>query len=162
MRRILCFASVAVAFCLISSSASNAADSHSLLGMLAPWEYPGATMNGAEMFDGETVDASGNRTTQSIVCRTVMVTDASVEKVVEYYRSKLQPPSSNSLGRSELSEHAGRSVVFSDDSAGRPFAIHTAMVNTEHTSTTLIISRGTDEAKTHIAWKHYKRIPTAE
>ena len=136
------------------------AEQPSLLQMIAEWQYPGSAITGAQASDGATIDTSGKRTVPSIVCKTVMTTDAPVEKVLDYYRTKLSPTPKADGDKSERSETTGRSVVFSDDSDGRPFALHTVIVNAGDTSTTLVISRGKDEGKVlwHIAWKHYRRF----
>lgn len=115
-------------------------------------------MHGAEMADGTTVDATGKRTTQSIVCKTIMTTDASIDEVVDYYKTKLTPAPAEKIGNAKTDDTGGRSVVFNDDSDGRPFALHTIMVNSDDTSTTLVITRGKGESKTHIGWKQYRRI----
>lgn len=133
-----------------------AAEERSLLGMLAQWRYPDAAMNGAQMSDGATVDATGKRTTQSIVCNAEMTTGAPIDEVVEYYKTMLSP---KPKGDDALpADDTGRSIVFSDDSTGRPFAMHTVLVNSQDVSTTLLITRGKDEAETHIAWKQYRRL----
>ena len=130
----------------------------SLMQMIAKWQYPNSAMNRAEMADGETIDSTGKRATQSIVCKTVMTTDAPIEKVLEYYKSKLTTKTSANVKQAVAANESGQSVVFCDDSDGRPFSIHTVIVNDNRTSTTLVISRGKDELKTHIAWKHYRRL----
>ena len=134
------------------------AEGLSLMQMIAPWQYPDSTMHGAAMADGATVDANGERTTQSIVCKAVMTTDTPVEKVLDYYKTKLTPAPPKKDKDAKTVDPGGRSVVFNDDSDGRPFAMHTIIVITNDTSTTLVITRGKDESKTHIAWKHYRRI----
>ena len=154
-----------VALVLLSLAGSPAqttpaagAEQPSLLQMIAEWQYPGSAITGAQASDGATINTSGNRTVPSIVCKTVMTTDAPVEKVLEYYRTKLSPTPKADGDKSEPADATGRSVVFSDDSDGRPFALHTVIINAGDTSTTLVISRGKDEAKTHIGWKHYRRF----
>ena len=137
---------------------SAAAEPRSLLQTIAEWQYPGSALSASQASDGATVDVEGNRTIPSSVCKTVMTTDAPVEKVLDYYRTKLSPTPKADGGKTEPPDATGRSVVFSDDSDGRPFALHTVIVNTSDTSTTLVISRGKDEARTHIAWKQYRRF----
>lgn len=128
-----------------------------LMGMIAPWAYPKSTMSGAQMSDAATVDSEGNRTVQSIVCNTTMITDDSVEKVLAFYKTKLAPDK-NADAKTKEKLKGGRSVLVSDDSDGRPFSLHTILVNTATTSTTLIISRAKSEKQTHIVWKHYTRL----
>jgi hypothetical protein len=47
--------------------------------------------------------------------------------------------------------------MFHEDSDGRPVGIQIIVVNTDKSSTTLVISRAEKEAETHIAWAHYIR-----
>ena len=136
---------------------SAAAEKRSLMGMIAEGHYPQSAINGAEMADGMTINANGDRTVQSLVCKTVMTTDAPVAKVVVYYKNKLKPKVISDDKVKEDKATSGRSVTFHDDSEGRPFSVHVILVNTELTSTTLVITRGEQESKTHIAWKHYTR-----
>ena len=160
MQRFLTAVVLILGWCLTPISPSAAAEQLTLLGTIAEWQYPDSKLHGAEMADGETVDASGKRTTQSIVCKTVMTTDAPIEKVVKFYKMKLKPAPVADGDEPKPGADTGRSVMFSDDSDGRPFAMHTVMVNTSNTSTAIVITRGKGESKTHIAWKHYRRIKT--
>ena len=158
MQRIAALVLVLLA-CSFARTTSSAADEpQSLLQTIAEWQYPGSTLTATQASDGATIDAKGDRTTPSTVSTTVMTTDAPVEKVLDYYRDKLSPTTKPDGGNPEPSEATGRSVVFSDDSDGRPFAIHVIIINEITTSTTLVISRGKDEARTHIAWKQYRRF----
>ncbi len=83
-----------------------------------------------------------------------MVTSDSVDKVLAFYRGLLtrNPANDSKLG---ADPKVGRSVVFSDESEGRPFAFHTIVVNSANTSTTIIITRGGNEDTTRITWKQY-------
>ncbi|TWU16958.1 hypothetical protein [Allorhodopirellula heiligendammensis] len=130
----------------------------SLMQMISPWRYPDAQGQGAQMSDAATIDVNGARTTQSIVGKTVMTTDASIDKVIEFYKAKLDPTSSENNKDGIEVDPSGRSVIFSDDSKGRPFAMHTIFINTRNMSTVLVITRGKDETKTHISWKQYRRL----
>jgi hypothetical protein len=147
---------------LVCSSApvrsSESAEQRSLLQTIAEWQYPGSALTGARATDGATVDSSGKRTMPSVVFKTVMTTEAPIEKVLDYYRTMLSPKAKSDGGEPKPPDATGRSVFFSDDSDGRPFALHTVIINTSDTSTTLVISRGKDEARTHIAWKQYRRF----
>ncbi|WP_404304376.1 hypothetical protein [Neorhodopirellula lusitana] len=144
--------------CVFGGSQVGVADEPlTLMGILSPWTYPDSVTNGAQMSDAATVNSEGNRTVQSFVCKTTMTTDDPIEKVLAFYKAKLTPDQfANAETKAQL--QAGRSVLVSDDSDGRPFSIHTILVNTEKTSTTLIISRADSEKKTHIVWKRYVRI----
>lgn len=146
------------AICAFPNSRPAVADEPvTLMGIISQWMYPKSAMNGAEMSDGATLDSEGNRTVQSIVCKTTMTTDDPVEKVVAFYKTKLAPDKNADAQKQEAFKD-GRSVLVSDDSNGRPFALHTILVNTATTSTTLIISHADNEKQTHIVWKHYARL----
>jgi len=146
------------ALLLTTTPTCIAGEGASLMTMIAEWQYPKSTINGATMTDGKTVNSDGNRTIQSIVCKTVLTTDDSVDEVIAFYKSKLNPDKNTNSKPDEDIAKQGRSVVFHNDSEGRSFSIHVIVVNTDHASTTLVISRGLKEQKTHIAWKHYARL----
>lgn len=135
-----------------------------LLGTLEHWRYPDSVVSGASMFDGNTVNSKGDRTVVSIGCKAVLKTDAAVAEVVAYYKKKLQPTAkANDEGQKQANddvrlEPSGSSVTFSDYSEGRLVDLHTINVITKDQSTTLVITRGKDETKTHISWNHYKRF----
>ncbi len=145
---------------LILSHSSNANEPETLFGRLAEWRYPDAEMrHGATMSDAATIDNSGKRTVPSIQCSTVLVTDDSIAKVLEFYKSKLAfKPGADGDAVEDSREDTGRSVTFHEDSTDRPITIHMIMVNTSRTSTTLVISRGATESETHIAWTQYSRL----
>ncbi len=131
-----------------------------LMPLIAEWQYPGSKINGASMEDAATVNRSGVRTVPSILCKTVLTTQDPVAKVMEYYETKLKQ-----RGKLEAAEPEGKSrtepgesVMFHDDSQGRPLAVRIIIVNTSESSTTLVISRGDTESETHIAWTHYMRF----
>ena len=158
MRPILALVLLSLACSSARTTPAAAAEQPTLLQMIAEWQYPGSAITGAQAADGATIDGSGNRTVPSIVCKTLMTTDAPVEKVLDYFRTKLSPTPKADGDKTEPADATGRSVVFSDDSDGRPFALHTVIINAGDLSTTLVISRGKDEDKTHIAWKQYRRL----
>jgi hypothetical protein len=83
-----------------------------------------------------------------------MVTGDSVEDVLAFYRDLVTRNVANDK-RLGIEPQVGRSVIFSDESDGRPFAFHTIMVHTVNVSTVLIITRGGDEDFTYITWKQY-------
>ena len=146
-----------ILFCLAALSFAATDDEPvTLLGTIVKWQYPESKINGAEIADAATVDASGKRTVPSVVLKTTMTTKDSVEDVLKFYRTLLtrDPKIDDKLG---VQSDAGKSVTFNDESDGRPFAFHTIIVNTSTTSTTLIVTRGTDENKTWITWKRYSR-----
>ena len=128
--------------------------------MIAQWKYPDSKMHGGTLGDAATMNGAGERTVPSILYKTVLTTPDPMTKVIEYYKNKLTPPAGSKTGSADEKAvpASGRSVMFQDDSTGRPIAIHVILVNTEKASTTLVISRGETEAETHIAWTHYQRL----
>ncbi len=131
-----------------------------LMPMIAEWQYPDSKINGASMSDAATVNRSGERTVPSILCKTVLTTKDPMAKVTEYYKAKLKQGADSETAKPEgkSGTESGRSVMFHDDSQGRPLGIHIIIVNTNKSSTTLVISRGETESETHIAWTHYVRF----
>lgn len=127
-----------------------------LIGTIVKWRYPEADIGKSEMSDAATIDAQKNRTVPSSLLKTTMTTPASVEKVVAFYRDLLTRNSTNDekLG---IGPDVGRSVVFSDDSEGHSLSLHTIVVNSANSSTTLIITRAQGDEKTRITWKQYLR-----
>jgi hypothetical protein len=138
----------------VISLTASADEPVTLIGTIVKWQYPGAEIGKSEMSDAATIDADGKRTLPSSVLKTTMVTPDSVDKVLAFYRDLLtrNPKNDGKLG---IEPSDGRSVVFSDESAGRPFAFHTIVVNSTNISATLIITRGKDEEQTHVTWKQY-------
>jgi hypothetical protein len=112
------------------------------------------------MEDAATVNRSGERTVVSVLCKTVLTTKDPVDKVIEYYETKLKKAADPKTAKPEgqPGTDPGRSVMFQDDSQGRPLRVHIILVNTENSSTTLVISRAETESETHIAWTHYVRF----
>jgi hypothetical protein len=130
-----------------------------LMSTIAEWQYPGSKINGASMRDAATVNRSGARTVPSVLCKTVLTTKDPMDKVIKYYETKLKPGADPKTAKSEgkPGTDLGRSVMSQDDSHGRPLRVHIILVNTEKTSTTLVISRAETDSETHIAWTHYVR-----
>lgn len=138
----------------------HAEEPRSLMATLAEWRYPDSKTNSASMSDAATVNDAGERTIQSIQCKTVMTTADPMAKVIDYYKTKLKPVGDSKTAQptDKLADHSGRSVTFHDDSENRPLAIHMILVNTDKVSTTLVISRTATESETHIAWTQYMRF----
>ena len=132
----------------------------SLMTAIAEWQYPGSKINGASLSDAATMNASGERTVPSVQYKTVLTTKDPVEKVIQYYDAKLKPISdAKPANRNDKpATVSGRSVTFHNDSENRPLAIHIILVNTDNSSTTLVISRAEKESETHIAWTRYVRF----
>jgi hypothetical protein len=95
----------------------------------------------------------------SIQCKTVLTTADPMAKVIAYYETKLKPDADSKTATldDKPATNSGRSVTFHDDSRNRPLAIHVILVNTDKSSTTLVISRAETESETHIAWTRYLR-----
>ena len=136
------------------STTASAEESIRLMGTIVGWRYPDAEIGKAEMADAATMDADGKRTVLSLVMKTTMVTPDPVDKVLAFYQVLLTRIAANDKKRG-IAPDAGESVVFSDESEGRPFAFHTILVNSEKASTTLIVTRGQEEEQTHSTWKRY-------
>lgn len=142
-------------FCAAVLSITASADEPvTLIGTIVKWRYPDAEIGKSEMSDAATIDADGKRTVPSTLLKTTMVTGDSVDKVLAFYRDLLTRNPTND-GKLGIGPQVGRSVVFSDESDGRPFAFHTIAVNVANASTILIITRGDDEELTRITWKQY-------
>ncbi len=127
---------------------------------VAQWQYPGSKMKGgATMSDAATTNRLGERVLQSVQCKAVLTTKDPMSEVVAYYKSKPMPASSKtSKSGEEPAADSGRSVTFHEDSEGRPVAIYVILINTDETSTTLVISRAATESETHIAWTQYRKL----
>ena len=125
-----------------------------LLGMLSEWQYPGSTFKGAETSDAGVSDIS------SIKSKAVLTTPDSAEKVVAFYKQKLNV---DSTGKN-LDEKEGerittkRSVSIQDDSDGRPLKLVIIAINEAGSSTTLVVSRSEGEETTHIAWSNFRKL----
>ena len=141
--------------CATAMSAVAFADEPvTLIGTIVKWRYPDAEIGKSEMSDAATIGRDGKRTAPSSVLKTTMMTRDSVDDVIAFYRDLLTRNATND-SKLGIGAMVGRSVVFSDESDGRPFAFHTIVVNSAGTSTTLVITRGADEEQTRITWKQY-------
>jgi hypothetical protein len=145
---------LALYFAIAMLETASAEEPITLIGTIVKWRYPDAEIGKSQMSDAATIAADGKRTAPSSVLKTTMVTSDSVDKVLAFYRGLLtrNPANDSKLG---ADPKVGRSVVFSDESEGRPFAFHTIVVNAANTSTTIIITRGGNEDTTRITWKQY-------
>lgn len=146
--------SLILTYAAVMPSSATADEPVTLIGTIVKWRYPDAKIGKSQMSDASTIDADGNRTVPSTILKTTMTTEDSVEKVVAFYRDLLtrHPENDRQLG---IPAEMGRSVVFNDESAGRPFAFHTILVNSDKRSTTLVITRGEHEDTTRITWTQY-------
>ena len=160
MRRASTLACASLITVLANAAFCHAAEPLRLMPMIAEWQYPDSKFNGASMGDAATVNRSGERTVPSVLCKTVLTTKDPMAKVIEYYKTKLKQGTDSKTTKSDDKSGAesGRSVMFHDDSQGRPLGIHIIIVNTDKSSTTLVISRAETESETHIAWTRYLRF----
>ena len=126
-----------------------------LLGMLSEWQYPGSKFHGAESSDAAVRDIS------SIKSKAVLTTPDSAEKVVAFYRQKLNvDPTGRNLGEKDGQRiTTNRSVSIQDNSDDRPLKLTIIAINETSSSTTLVISRSEAEATTHIAWSFRQLWP---
>lgn len=160
MLRFCTLAFAALAAIHLNTTFCHSGETRSLMTMIADWQYPGSEIHGASMSDGATLNASGERTVPSVQCKTVLTTSDPIEKVVQYYDSKFKPVADSKAAKPDDKTTAdfGRSVTTHNDSEKRPVAIHIVIVNTDKSSTTLVISRADKELETHIAWTHCLRF----
>ena len=139
-----------------------AGDGKTLMGMLGPWAYPGATwLDGAEMADG------GNPELPSVKCKTVLVTPDSFEQVTKYYAEKLGIDEKKGEALKATPGAGGKAVAVINDSVldegvERPVKLQIITVNKPDSSTTLVISQAAEERETHIAWSHFQQAGDAK
>ena len=88
---------------LTSATSCYAQGAPSLMTMIAQWQYPDSKINGGTMNDAATQNSTGERTLQSIQYKTVLTTKDSMQKVIEYYKSKLMPPAISKAARPQVS-----------------------------------------------------------
>lgn len=127
-----------------------------LLGTIVKWQFPNSELRSSQMSDGDTFDSNGDRTVSSTLMKTTMVTEQSVSKVVEFYKELLSSNRDTKDHPLGYASKDGVSVIFSDDTEGKQ-SLHTVLVNSTTRSTTIVISRTSDEKKTRIVWKQYVR-----
>jgi hypothetical protein len=145
-----------LAFILLSAITTaecwcHGAEPQTLMTAIAEWQYPGSKINGASLSDGATIRPSGERTVVSAVYKTVLTTKDSMDAVVQYYNAKLKQAADAepAMPDGKRAATSGRSVTFHTDSEKRPVAIHIILVNTDTSSTTLVISRAEKESETN-------------
>jgi hypothetical protein len=123
----------------------DTSEAKNLLTRISEWQYTNSRMSGATASNATTVNAKGEITTPSIHCKTVLITADPIDKVFDYYKSKLAQNTVSKTGEETTvvsSRTSGRSVTFHSDSDGRPVEIHMILINSERMSTTLMISNG--------------------
>ena len=158
LRATLIFSTAILAF--VPAAVQSEEKPKSLLANITEWQYPDSTIHGASMSDAATVNEQGDRTVPSSYSKTVLTTTDPIDKVFHFYKSKLAQNAKPNQGKEQTQDSArtsGRSVTFHNDSEDRAVKIHVISVNTEHTSTTLVISRAEGEYRTHNAWSQYEK-----
>lgn len=128
-------------------------ESVTLMGMLLEWRYPESKFNEAELADAAVTDIS------AIKSKAILTTPHAVEKVLDYYRKKLNVDAEGK----NLDEKDGqrittdRSVLIQDVSGDRS-NVYVIAINELKSSTTLVVSRADGEDVTRIAWSNYRRL----
>jgi hypothetical protein len=142
----------------LSAFAADEADPPrvTLLGSLAEWMYPDATMpHGATMSDGLYLTNPG------VSCSAVLETSDDFNKVVAYYDKQLGPKSGDAR-KPDGAAAAGpvQSVIVLDDPSSRATRVRVLMITRPGLTTTLVISQGAKDDVTHIAWVQRHSTPT--
>jgi hypothetical protein len=125
-----------------------------LMGMLLEWRYPESKFNGAETSDAAVEDIS------AIKSKAVLTTPDSAEKVMAFYRKKLNVDAEGK----NLDEKEGeriktdRSVLIQDVSGDRTSKLYVIAINGTKSSTTLVVSRTDGDDVTRIAWSNYRQL----
>lgn len=125
-----------------------------LMGMLLEWRYPESKFHGAETAD------AGVKGISSIKSKAILTTPDSVEKVMDFYQSKLK---ADAEGKN-LDEKEGerittdRSVLIQDVSGAGASKLYVIAINGTKSSTTLVVSRADGEDETRIAWSNYRQL----
>ena len=127
-----------------------------LMTLVLEWRYPEAAFRNASLSDGATVDLHGERTVPSSVYQCEFLTDDSVADVLAFYKGLLANPKGDPEIKTS-SPREGRSLVVLDGGKDRKLEMKILLINENHSSTTLVVSRGRDESLTHIVWSHYLR-----
>ncbi|WP_146369461.1 hypothetical protein [Symmachiella macrocystis] len=125
-----------------------------LLGMLLEWQYPESKFNGAE---GSGAAIQG---VTAIKSKAILTTPDSAEKVMDFYRKKLNVDAEgNNLGGKKGEQvKTERSILIQDVSDDRPSKLYVIAINEAKSSTTLVVSRVDGEDVTRIAWSNYREI----
>lgn len=125
-----------------------------LMGMLLEWRYPDSKFNGAESSDAAVSGIS------AIKSKAILTTPDSAEKVMEFYRRKLNV---DTVGKN-LAEKEGervttdRSILIQDVSGDGPSKLYVIAMNGAKSSTTLVVSRAAGDEMTRIAWSNYRQL----
>ncbi len=124
-----------------------------LMGMLLEWRYPESKFNGAESSDAAVKGVS------AIKSKAILTTPDSVEKVMDFYRKKLNVDGKGkNLGEKEGERiTTDRSVVIQDVSGDRS-KLYVIAINGTKASTTLVVSRTKGDEVTRIAWSNFRQL----
>jgi hypothetical protein len=124
-----------------------------LMGMLLEWSYPESKFNGAQMSDAGVKDIS------SIKSKAILTTPDSAEKVMDFYRKKLNVDAEGENLEEKQGERikTARSVLIQDASGDRSHVFVIA-INEAKSSTTLVVSRADGDDVTRIAWSNYRHL----
>jgi|GEM_PF-1606313 len=142
------------ACCLGMADEAPPEEKVTLMGMLLEWRYPEAKFNGAETSDAAVKEIS------AIKSKAVLTTPDSAEKVMAFYRKKLNV---DAEGRN-LDEKEGerittdRSVLIQDVAGDRTSKLYVIAINGTKSSTTLVVSRTDGDDVTRIAWSDYRQL----
>ncbi|MDQ3330751.1 MAG: hypothetical protein M3552_08860 [Planctomycetota bacterium] len=96
----------------------------------------------------------------AIKSKAVLTTPDSAEKVMDFYRKKLNV---DAEGRN-LDEQEGeritinRAVLIQDVSGDRSSKLYVIAINEKRSSTTLVVSRPDGDDVTRIAWSNYRQL----
>jgi len=125
----------------------------SLMSMLGEWMYPESKFNGAETGDAAVSNIS------AIKSKAIFSTKDSVDKVMEFYRNKLNVDNDGK----NLSEREGErittdhSVLIQDVSGDRQSSLFVIAINGVNSSTTVVVNRADGDDITRIAWSNYRQ-----
>ncbi len=125
-----------------------------LMGMLSEWMYPESKFHGAQSGDAAVSDIS------AIKSKAVLTTTDSVDKVMDFYRKKLNVDQDGK----NLDEKEGerittdRSVLIQNVSGDGQSSLFVIAINGPKSSTTLVVSRPEGDDITRIAWSNYRQL----
>lgn len=124
-----------------------------LMGMLLEWSYPESKFNGAQMSDAAVKDIS------SVKSKAILTTPDSIEKVMDFYRKKLNVDAEGKNLDEKQGERitTARSVLIQDASGDRSH-VYVIAINEVKSSTTLVVSWADGDDVTRIAWSNYRQL----
>lgn len=143
-----------LACCLVVADDDPPQESVSLMAMVLEWRYPDSKFIGAESADAAVSDIS------AIKSKAILTTPDSAQKVMEFYRKKLNVDAEGrNLGEKEGERiTTDRSILIQDVSGDRASKLYVIAINGAKSSTTLVVSRGEGDDVTRIAWSNYRQL----